>query len=189
MTLLIVGVVLWGLAHLFPSVLTGTRRQLQEKLGEGPYRGVFALVIIGSLIVIVFGWKSAIPTVLYAPPLTASPVTSLMILIGFVLFFASQVPGNIKRFVRHPQMTGVLFWGVAHLLTNGDSRSVTLFGGFTLWAILEVLMINRRDGQWQKPGPAAIKFDIIPLVIGLVIFSAVLYFHATLFGVSAIPTS
>jgi uncharacterized membrane protein len=108
----------------------------------------------------------------------------VLVLIGLILFFASQAPGNIKRFIRHPQMTGTILWGVAHLLTNGDTRSVTLFGGLTVWAVLEIVMINRRDGQWQRPGPAAIKFDVIPVIIGSVIFAVVLYFHGSLFGVS-----
>ena len=187
MSLLISGVIIWSLAHLSPCLFPDTRSRLQKKLGENPYRGLFSLVILGSLVLIVFGWKAAIPTAVYAPPLASGPVTSALILIGFVLFFASQAPGNIKRFIRHPQMTGTLFWAAGHLLTNGDSRSVTLFGGLTIWAVLEVLMINRRDGEWQRPGPAAIKYDVIPLVVGIVSFAAVLYFHATLFGVSALP--
>lgn len=187
MALLISGVIIWSLTHLSRCIFPGARSRLQKKLGENPYRGLFSLVIIGSLILIVFGWKSVTPTAVYAPPLTSGPLTSGLILIGFVLFFASQVPGNIKRFIRHPQMTGTLFWGVAHLLSNGDSRSVTLFGGLTIWAVLEVLMINRRDGEWQKPTPAAIKYDVIPVVIGAVAFAAVLYFHAALFGVSPVP--
>ncbi len=187
MSLLISGVIIWSLAHLSPCLFPDTRYRLQKKLGENPYRGLFSLVILGSLVLIVFGWKSAIPTAVYAPPLASGPATSALILIGFVLFFSSQVPGNIKRFIRHPQMTGTLLWGVAHLLTNGDSRSVTLFGSLTIWAVLEVLMINRRDGDWQKPGPAAISYDVISVVIGLVTFAAVLYFHTTLFGVSPVP--
>lgn len=187
MSLLIVGVIIWSLAHLFPSVLPGTRKQLAEKLGENPYRGLFSLVIIGTLIVIVLGWRSAVPTALYAPPLAANPLTSVMILLGFVLFFASQTPGNMKRIVRHPQMTGTILWGAAHLLTNGGSRSVVLFGGLTVWALLEIIMINRRDGKWQKPARAAIKYDLIPVMVGVAAFAVVLYFHANLFGVPAMP--
>jgi uncharacterized membrane protein len=187
MSLLIVGIVIWTLAHLFPSVLPGTRDGLVRKLGENPYRGLYSLVIIGALVLIVLGWKRAVPSTLYVPPFAASPMTSALILIGFILFFASQTPGNIKRFVRHPQMVGTVLWGVAHLLTNGNTRDVALFGGLTLWAIVEVLMCNRRDGKWQKPEPASIRFDVVPVVIGSVIFAAVLYFHGALFGVPAIP--
>ncbi len=187
MSLLIIGVVIWSLTHLFPSVWPGARDRLERKLGENPYRGLFSLVIVGALILIVIGWKRAMPGALYTPPFAASPLISALILIGFILFFASQAPGNIKRVVRHPQMVGTMLWGIAHLLTNGSTRAVALFGGLTFWAIVEVLMCNRRDGKWQKPKPAAIKFDLIPVVIGSVAFAAVLYFHGTLFGVPAIP--
>ena len=188
MSLLIIGVVIWSLVHLFPSLLPGTRDGLVAKLGENPYRGLFALVIVGSLILIVLGWKQAIPSAVYAPPFAGSPVISALILLGFILFFASRAPGNIKRFVRHPQMAGTILWGGAHLLTNGSSRAVALFGGLTVWAIVEILMCNRRDGTWQKPKAMSIKYDVVTIVIGIVAFTAVLYFHRTLFGVPAIPS-
>jgi len=184
MSLLILGIIAWSLAHLFPAVSSGTRAYLKNMLGEGPYRGLFSLVILGALLLIVFGWKSGSPNALYAPPLAAGPFTSALLMIGFVLFFASRVPGNIRRFIRHPQMVGTLVWAVAHLLTNGDSRSVALFGGLAIWAIFEVVMINRRDGTWQKSEPAAVRFDIVSVVIGLAAFALVFYFHSRLFGVS-----
>ena len=187
MGILVTGIAIFCLAHLFPAIRPTARDNMHAKLGENPYRGLFSLVIIAALVLIVVGWKSATPVPVYAPPLAANLLTSLLILVGLVLFFASQFNGNIKRFVRHPQMTGTILWGVAHLLTNGDSRSVALFGALTVWAGAEILLINRREGQWQKPGPATIKFDLVPLAIGVVVFAAVAYFHAVLFGVAVLP--
>ncbi|MGI9236581.1 MAG: NnrU family protein [Woeseiaceae bacterium] len=184
MSLLIAGVVLWIIAHLFKAAAPGLRDQIEQKLGQGPYRGLFSLLIIGSLILIVFGWKSAIPKSVYAPPLGSGPVVTILILIGLVLFFASQFTGNIKRNLRHPQMAGTILWGTAHLLVNGDSRSVALFGSFTVWALLEIVLINRRDGEWQRPAAASIRHDIIPVAIGSIVFGALLIFHKTLFGVA-----
>jgi len=186
MSLLVTGVFVFCFTHLYPALLPESRQHLQGKLGDNAYRGLFSLLVLGSLVAIVIGWRTATPTVVYAPPLQANPVTSVLILIGLVLFFASQAPGNIKRFIRHPQMTGTILWGIAHLLTNGDSRSVALFGGLTAWAIVEVVMINRRDGQWEKPGSAALRYDLLPLAIGVIVFAAIAYFHANLFGVSAL---
>lgn len=189
MAWLLVGVLIFCLAHLFPAVLPESRAKLEQKLGENPYRGVFSLVIVGALVVIVLGWRSAVPTALYNPPMSPGPAPSLLVLIGFVLFVASQVPGNFKRLLRHPQMIGTLCWGIAHLLTNGSSRSVILFGGLSAWALIEILMINRRDGPSRKPAAAPIKFDVIAIVIGLVAFAAVAYFHAAWFGVASMPTA
>lgn len=189
MTLLIIGVLVFCLAHLYPAILAGNHDRLERKLGENPYRGYFSLVIVGALILIVFGWKSAIPTAVYQPPMSAGAMSSGLVLIGFVLFVASQVPGNVKRLLRHPQMLGTIFWGVAHLLTNGDSRSLILFGGLTVWAVAEIVMINRRDGPWKKPESAPIGLDAITVVIGITLFAAVAYFHVQLFGVAPFPAS
>ena len=134
----------------------------------------------------VFGWSSAEPKAVYTPPLTSGLPTTFAILVAFVLFVASQIPGNIKRYLRHPQMTATIFWGVAHLLTNGDNRDVIFFGGLSLWAALEILMINRRDGSWQKPGPALLRFDVLAVGLGALGFALVWRFHAVLFGVAPI---
>ena len=147
MSLLLAGIILWFVAHSFPATAPARRDALVAKLGEKPYRGGFALVILASLLMIVFGWKAAVPSALYLPPMGPGIVPSVLVLIGLVLFFASQMNGHISRVLRHPQMTGTVIWAVAHLLTNGDSRSVTLFGSMAVWALFEIVIINRRDGQ------------------------------------------
>jgi uncharacterized membrane protein len=135
---------------------------------------------------IVFGWKSAVPGAVYAPPLQPGIIPSLLVLVGLVMFFASQMNGNIKRILRHPQMAGTIVWAVAHLLTNGDSRSIVLFGGMALWALFEIIMINRREGPRGTQPPAAARFDLIAVVVGVVAFALVGHFHLQLFGVSPI---
>ena len=165
----------------------GDRANLAGKLGEGPYKGLFALDIVIALVLIVFGWKAAVPAAVYAPPLFGSPIPSAFLLLAFVLFVASATPNNLKRFIRHPQMTAVLCWSAGHLLTNGDSRSIVLFGGFAIWAVLEILFINKRDGEWQKSGSVPLVKDVITALIAGLVFAAVAYFHASLFGISPIP--
>ena len=187
MTLLIAGVVLWSVAHLVPAAAPGIRANLVGKFGEGPYKGLFALDIVIALGLIVFGWKAAVPAAVYAPPLFGSPIPSAFLVLAFVLLVASATPNNLKRFIRHPQMTAVLCWSAGHLLTNGDSRSIVLFGGFAIWAVLEMLFINRRDGEWQKSGSVPLVKDVITALIAGLVFAAVAYFHVSLFGVSPIP--
>jgi uncharacterized membrane protein len=187
MTLLLAGVFLWSIAHLFPATLPGVRANLADKLGEGPYKGLFALDIIIALVLIVFGWKAAIPAAIYAPPMYGSPIPSAFLVLAVLLMVASAVPNNLKRYVRHPQMAAVLCWSAGHLLSNGDSRSIVLFGGFAVWAILEIMFINKRDGEWQKTDSVPMLKDVITAVVTAVAFAALVYFHASLFGVSPIP--
>ena len=184
MAFLIAGVAFWSIVHLFPSLLPTTRTNLASKLGEGPYKGLYALDILIALALIIYGWKSATATHLYTPPLFGSPFIHLLMLLALILFTASSAPTNIKRFIRHPQMVAVVLWGTAHLLSNGDSRSVTLFGGLTVWAVLEIVFFNRRDGAWQKPDFRPVSSDVITVVIGVLAFAALLYFHNDWFGVA-----
>lgn len=187
MTWLVFGVFIWSLTHLFPAMLPDARGRLFERLGENAYKGVYSLCIIFGLVLIVAGWRSVTPTAFYAPPMAPNPLVSLLVLAALILFAASAIPGNLRRYVRHPQMAAVILWGVAHLLTNGSNRAVVLFGGLTLWAVLEIVLCNKRDGAWQKPAKAAVKSDVITVATGLVVFGILAYFHRTFFGAVAIP--
>lgn len=184
MTLLTIGLLLWIAVHLFPSFLPGTRARLIAKLGEGPYKGLFALELVIAILLMVFGWRSAPIEAVYAAPLAGQPyVVGVLVLIAFVLMGAANAPTNIKRYLRHPMLTGVVVWGVAHLLANGDNRSLVLFGGLTVWALVAIVSISRRDGAWSKPDPVPVAKDAVLVVIGGVLFAVVAYFHEYLSGV------
>ncbi len=187
MTLLIIGVVLWSALHLFPALLPETRGRLIERLGNGRYRGLFALSIVAALVLIIFGWRSSAVEPIYAPPLYGHPVVTGMMLLSFILFAAANAPGNTKRFLRHPMLAGMLVWAGSHLLANGDNRAVVLFGGLGVWAIIAMLAINRRDGAWKKPAAVALSRDLMTIVAAAAIFAIVLYFHAAVIGVSPLP--
>ena len=58
----------------------------------------------------------------------------------------------------------------------------TLFGGFTVWAIVEMVLINRRDGVRDKPASVPVKNDIILAGGGIVAYVVVVTAHQWLFG-------
>jgi uncharacterized membrane protein len=178
------GVLLWSATHLMPSVAPGVKRNLISRLGENPYKGVFTLVIALAIYLIISGWKSTIPEYVYLPPAWGRHATALLVLIGFILFGASHGNNNIRRVIRHPQLTGVLCWGIGHLLANGESRSIVLFGGMTLWALVEIVLINRREGAWARPAPTPIRKDAIAVIAGAVVYGVIAMAHQWLFGFS-----
>lgn len=182
------GVALWSGIHLIPSLAQGLRASLIERLGETPYKIVFAVGIVLSVVLMVVGWRSAIPTGIYSPPAWGAPLGSLLILVAFVLFGVAHGKTNVKRVLRHPQLTGLVLWSIGHLLANGDSRSLTLFSVLGLWAIVEMLLINRREGAWVRPDPVPLTAEIRPVATGLVIFAVFFAAHPYLFGVSPIPS-
>ena len=187
MSWLIIGVLLWSVVHLIPAVAPAQRAKLVGALGENKYKGLFSLALLIALALIIVGWRSAEVRAVYAPPLYGSPVITLLMLLSFLLFAAASAPGNIKRLLRHPMLTGMALWGATHLLANGDNRSIALFGGLGLWAIVEIIAVSRRDGAWRKPAAVPLSKDVMTVVATAVIFAIVAYGHKWLFGVPAIP--
>ena len=158
-----------------------------ERLGNSRYHALFAFGIVVTLVLIVIGWRNAAIAPVYVPPLFGSPVVPGMMLLSFLLFAAANAPGNIKRFLRHPMLTGMAVWAGAHLLANGDNRSVVLFGGLAAWAIIAMLTIGRRDGAWEKPKAVPFSRDLMTIVASVVMFAIVVYFHESVIGVSPLP--
>ncbi|SFF51041.1 NnrU protein [Fontimonas thermophila] len=187
MSLLVAGILLWSATHLFKALCADVRARLIARIGEWPYKGLFALLIVASLVLMVSGWKATLPTALWQPPAFLRHVTMLLVPIAVILFISARAPTDIKRFIRHPQLTGVKLWAVAHLLSNGEIRSVVLFGGLLAWAVLEVIAINRRDGAWVKPGPVGATKTLISALIGLALAAVLVYAHPWLSGMPLLP--
>jgi uncharacterized membrane protein len=182
MVMLIAGVVLWSIVHLLPSLSPARRQAIIDRRGEKVYKAAFAICIFGALALMIFGWRSTIPVFLYQVPMGLVHFAMLLVVIAFIIFGASNYPTRIKNYIRHPQLTGVLTWAVAHLIINGDSRSMVLFGGMAIWAILSIALINRRDGEWVKPEVAGWGREIRGLVISLIIAGVVIALHPYIAG-------
>lgn len=184
---LCLGVLLWGVVHLVPSIGRPLRTRLVSALGENGYKAAFAILIVTSIVLMVVGWRATVPSPLYRPPLWTDAVTFALMILAFILFGAAKQPTRIKQIVRHPQLTGLIVWSVAHLLSNGDSRSIILFGGLGIWALVEIFAINAREGEWVKPAVPSMAIEIRGLAISLAVFAAFFWLHPYYTGVYAIP--
>lgn len=182
MTKLLLGVSLWSCTHLLPAIFPRLRQTLAGRLGENGYKGLFTVLMVLAIYLVISGWKATIPTLVFLPPDWGRHLTALLVLFGFILFFAPYPPNNIRRWLRHPQLTGVALWGIGHLFANGEGRSVVLFGGLAAWAIAEIVLINRRDGAWTPPSPAPRRNDIALIVGAVVVYAVVAAAHQWLFG-------
>lgn len=182
--MLISGVVLWSIVHLLPALAPAMRQSCMSRLGEKPYKGLFALAIVASLVLIVVGWRSTVPETVYSPPGGGRTAALGLMLVAVYLFGASHRPAAIKRVIRHPQLTGLIAWSVAHLLANGDQRSLTLFGGLGIWASVEILAINRRTGAWIKPESPALRRELLAIVITFVVYAVLFRAHPWFAGVA-----
>lgn len=181
MALLIGGLVLFIGIHLVPS-FAGLRGGLAGMLGENGYKILFSLVSLAGLVLAGIGYGQVPPEQIFEPSQTARTFLPAAMAIAFVLFAVANVPGRIRRLLRHPMLAGVLIWAVLHLLANGDLASNVMFGAFALWTVFAILSAVRRRKRLGG-GEGSLKADALGVVIGLLVFAIVFYFHADLFGV------
>ncbi|MBV9520281.1 MAG: NnrU family protein [Hyphomicrobiales bacterium] len=191
---LIIGLLLFLGIHTF-TMQRGARAGLIARIGEGPYRGLYSIVSLAGLVLIIYGYgvyRSAGTIPLWNPPVFLRHITFLLMLIAFVLLAATYPPSHIKRWVRHPMITAVILWSLAHLLVRGDLGSILMFGGFLLWGILARISMGRRaPGDVQGPaattGDPRWQTDLVVVAVGIVAYFAfVIWGHPWLIGVSLI---
>ena len=177
MTLLIIGIVLWWVAHLTKRVAPGFRANLQERFGNGS-RGLFAILIVLSVVLMVFGYRAAPVDNLYILPGWAVHANNTLMVLAVILMGMGSSRGRARSWLRHPMLTGVIVWAAAHLLVNGDVASIVLFGSMAGWAVVSMLAINAAEGPWVRPEPGPASGDIKLLVISAVVFVVIVTIHA-----------
>lgn len=187
MTLLILGLALWWAGHLFPIYAPGVRAAAIARLGQGPYKGAFALVALLAVVLMVVGFRQAAVVNLWFPPAWAVHLNNLLMLVSVFLLGARHAKSSVRHYIRHPMLVGVVLWAVAHLLVNGDLASAVLFGGMLGWAVLAIVGSNARDGAWARPPKGDVPGLIRHTAIALVVFAVILGVHGPLLGVTAIP--
>ena len=158
MTLLIIGLVLFLGMHLVP-VVPPLRDGLYNAMGEKGYKALFSLVSLAGLIVIVIGWQRAPYEHVYAPMPGAKHLAMTVMPIVFVLLAAANMPGKIRATLKHPMLIAVILWAGAHLLANGDLRSILLFGSFGAYAVIDLISEVAR-GEWERFADAP--FETVP---------------------------
>jgi uncharacterized membrane protein len=98
MTILIIGIFLFGGSHLFSILLAPMRNRLSAWLGEGRYQGIYSVVSIVGFGMMFWGYGLTRDSseMLYAPIANARHVTMLLVLIGFVFMAAAYGKSYLK---------------------------------------------------------------------------------------------
>ncbi len=183
MNLLIIGVSLFVLVHLLPSVVP-LRATLFEKLGEGPYKGIYSLLALTGLGLMIYGKAVADFVPVYSPPGWTRQVSWVVMLPALIMITGANVPGNIKRFTPHPMMWAVFLWSATHLASNGDQASIILFAPLGVFALIHIVTANARGAALQTEVlPAKADFKVI--AIGIVSYAIFAGLHPYIFKVSA----
>ncbi len=169
MAVLLLGLALWVLAHLFPRIAPGPRAALQERLGNGA-KGVIAAILALAVILVVIGYRGAPYIPVYTPPAWGVHVNNLLMFFAIALFGLGSSKSNLRGTLRHPQLTGFALWAALHLLVNGDLYSMVMFGTFLVWALVEIPVLNA-----TTPAPAPYEGGSWKGTLRLAVIAAILY--------------
>ncbi|QDC08790.1 hypothetical protein FHY55_05860 [Oceanicola sp. D3] len=174
--LLIAGLALWWLAHLFKRIAPERR----AAMGNGG-KGAMALALIASVVLMTFGIRmaDASPDIWY-PPYWLRHLNNLLVLVA--LYFTSPGPSKGALFykMRHPMLCGFALWAFAHLLVNGDLATVILFGALLIWALVEMAVINRAEPEWTPPPKGSIAKDAMFFAISILLLGLIGWIHGLL---------
>jgi uncharacterized membrane protein len=178
------GIILFFGLHIMPSVGT-MRGNLIARVGEKPYKGIYALISLAGLVLMIMGYGNMDYVELWPTPKGASHLALAVMPFVWILWVAAEMKGHIRKKTRHPMLVGVVLWTLVHLINNGDQASVILFGSFLLYALFAIVSANRR-GKIPTYEVTGASNDIKAVVVGLVAFAAVLWGHEFLFGVAPV---
>jgi len=202
------------------------RAPLVALLGERVFAGVYSLLMILALIWVVAAYRVAPPRIVwdFGPsinlvPLVVMPFALMLAVLGLVGRNPTALMGEralagqhgavhgAATITRHPFLSGVALWAIAHLIANGDAASIMLFGGMAGLSIGGMYAIDHKRAlklgdTWRAfaaqtsrlPFGAALakrtKVDWAGIgwsrpALGLVLYAVLLFYHDRLFGVPA----
>ena len=186
---LMAGLLLFLGVHSIRVFANDWRSKTLARIGEKPFKGIYALLSLAGFALLVWGYGQARQqgVVLWNPPVAMRHIAALLTLVAFVLLAATYMPGNqIKAKLHHPMVLGVKVWALGHLLANGSLADVLLFGSFLLWSVVLFASSRRRDRREHTvytPGTlAATAMTVAAGVIAWAVFA--FWLHRVLIGVS-----
>ena len=196
---------------------------LVERLGERAFLVIFSIASIATIALLIATWKQAPTTELWYAPDGLRWLLAAAMLPAFILFVGSvsvrsptavggvvgaAEPHGMLRVTRHPMLWSFAIWGAVHIIANGDTASLLLFGAFLVTALIGMPSIDakvaaRDPAGWRR---FAAVTSIIPFAaiaagrnrlvpgelawvagIGAVAWAAMLYLHPVVIGVPALP--
>ena len=175
MIILLIGLALWAGTHFWKRIAPDHRAKFGDK-----GKGIVAVGSLAAIVLMVIGYKQADGAVYWGRSPAMTGINNLLMVFAFYLFAASGAKTRITKMIRHPQLTAVVVWAVAHLLVNGDVPSFVLFGGLAVWAISEMLVINAAQGPRGPYHDVPVRKEFTAIIATIVVTAVVAAIHAWL---------
>ncbi len=174
------GIIIFFGIHLVP-LISKLRLFLKDRLGEGPYMGLYSIISLTGILLIIFGYESN-SNFQYSVNGKAYVYAKYFMLFALTLNIAAVMPTYIKKYTKHPMSLGIAIWAILHLLVNPDTTSIILFGSFLAYATVSVMVAELRDSFSESVTPKVL-YDIFAIVLGIALTFLAYNFHEYLSGV------
>jgi uncharacterized membrane protein len=188
MFLLIIGLILFLGLHLIRVVAPGVRASMVARLGLNGWKGIYSVIAILSVALVAYGYSVAPVVNVWFPPMGMNHLTVTLMLFATICLVAGFLPaGQIVAKTKHPMVLAIKIWALAHLVSNGDLRSIVLFAAFLAWGVILRISLKRREraGDVTFRPFAGTKYDLYAVVLGVVVWGAItFYLHKELIGVA-----
>lgn len=171
MTQFIAALVLFLALHSVPAI-PAIRQRLIDTLGRRNYLVAYSLVSIAALVWVFYAALALDYVELWPPAAWQAHLAMSLVPIAFFLLIAGLIspnpasvsfrrgddaPGAIVAITRHPVLWGFFLWAAGHVVANGDLRALLLFGALAVFALVGILMTERRSRKRLGPAWAAIE--------------------------------
>ena len=172
------------LLHSVPAIPT-IRGRLTAALGLRFYLLAYSATSVALLIWVLQAAWSTDYIEIWQPDrwsilanLVLSPVGLFLVTAGLtspnpasVSFRSGAAPGAITAITRHPVLWGFVLWSFGHVLANGDTRSLLVFGGLGLFSTVGLFVAEKRarrrmGAAWPSIAGSTSVFPLIALLSG-----------------------
>jgi uncharacterized membrane protein len=153
------------LTHFVSS--TPLRGALVKAMGEWPYRGLYSLVALATLVWMSWAYADAPRALLWTGPrwlpVVVMPFAFVLVACGYwrnptmvgadKLLKSDDPARGMIRITRHPIMWAIMLWAGAHMLARGDVKSLVFFGAFLVLAAVGTLSMDARkksNPDWPR---------------------------------------
>jgi uncharacterized membrane protein len=165
--------------------LPGIRAMLVDWIGENPFRGLFSVVSAASFTWMLLAFDAA-PRIEIWPraewtlwlPNLVMPISLILLVCGNtgtnptavgqerVLRDDPKVARGIITVTRHPTLWAIGAWSLSHLVVNGDTAAVLLFGGLAVLSFggMSAIDAKKRATLGAAWGPFELTTSIIPFL-------------------------
>jgi uncharacterized membrane protein len=176
--------------HYFSMLRKRDGTGIADRIGRGPYMGLYSLITIVGFVLMAWGFAFLKPWIpIYTPPTWGRHVTMALMLPAIILIVATYMPpaGFIKKAAKHPMLLAVKIWAFAHLWSNGDLATIILFGSFLIYGVADRIAVKRRGDVGAAKVNANVLGDLLSIAVGIAVYLLLIYeLHYMLFGVGVL---